>query len=149
VSVASIRQANNIKGTKIMVTQSLTIPIQGSGRSSGSTKRTPVEYRVKSGDTLGSIAKQNGVSVASLKQANIIRGSNIQVGQTLNIPGGMVASKKSSDNDGGTISHRVRRGDTLWAIASKYDVSVSDLKRWNNLKSSKLVAGKRLSINLD
>ncbi|MGH7902423.1 MAG: LysM peptidoglycan-binding domain-containing protein [Thermodesulfobacteriota bacterium] len=149
VSVASIRQANNIIGSKIMVGQSLTIPVKGSGRSYASTKRTPVKYRVKSGDTLGSIAKQNGVSVASLKQANNIRGSNIQVGQALNIPGGMVASKKSSDNDGGTISHRVRRGDTLWAIASKYDVSVSDLKRWNNLKSSRLVAGKRLSINLD
>ena len=149
VSVSSIRGANNIRGSKILVGQTLIIP-GGSGRSySSSAVTTPVKYRVKSGDTLGTIAARNGVTVASIKSANGLRGSTIRAGQKLSIPNGKSVTKTSTGSRNGSISHRVRRGETLWTIASQYDVSVSDLKRWNNLKSSKLIAGERLSINMD
>lgn len=44
--------------------------------------------------------------------------------------------------------HRVRRGDNLGKIASNYGVRVSDLKRWNNLRSSKIMSGQRLAIHV-
>jgi LysM repeat protein len=132
-----------------LVGQTLIIP-GGSGRSySSSAGSTSVKYHVKSGDTLGTIAAHNDVTVASIKSANGLRGSTIIAGQTLDIPNGKRIARTSTGRRRGSISHRVRRGETLWAIASQYDVSVSDLKRWNNLKSSKLIAGERLSINMD
>ncbi|MBI4229140.1 MAG: LysM peptidoglycan-binding domain-containing protein, partial [Deltaproteobacteria bacterium] len=149
VSVASIKNANNLQTSKIMVGQTLTIP-GGFGRSySSSAGSIPVKYKVESGDTLGGIAARHGVSVASIKSANSLKGSTIRVGQTLNIPNGIRVAKNSTGSTGGSISHHVRKGETLWKIATQYDVSVSDLKRWNNLKTSKLVAGERLSINID
>jgi len=149
VSVASIKNANNLKTSTIMVGQTLTIP-GGSGRGYSSlAASTPVKYKVKNGDTLGGIAVRHGVSVASIKSANSLKGSTIRVGQTLNIPNGKSVAKDSTGSTAGSISHHVRKGETLWKIATQYDVSVSDLKRWNNLKTSKLVAGERLSINID
>jgi membrane-bound lytic murein transglycosylase D len=149
VSVSSIRGANNIRGSKILVGQTLIIPGGSGGSYSSSAGSTAVKYHVKSGDTLGTIAAHNGVTVASIKSANGLKGSTIMAGQTLHIPNGKRIARNSTSRSRGSISHRVRRGETLWAIASQYDVSVSDLKRWNNLKSSKLIAGERLSINMD
>ncbi|HEX9666977.1 MAG TPA: LysM peptidoglycan-binding domain-containing protein [Thermodesulfobacteriota bacterium] len=149
VSVSSVKSANNISGSKIMVGQTLTIP-GGSGRSySSSAGSTPVKYKVKSGDTLGTIAVGHGVSVASIKSANGLKGSTIRVGQALNIPNGKRVAVNSPTRTRSSVSHRVRKGETLWKIAGQYDVSVSDLKKWNNLKTTKLVAGERLSINMD
>lgn len=45
-----------------------------------------------------------------------------------------------------TIQYKVRRGEQLASIASKYDVTVKDIKKWNNLKSNKVKAGQRLKI---
>ena len=149
VSISSIKSANNIRGSKILVGQTLTIRGGSGGSYSSSAGSSPVKYKVKSGDTLGTIAASNGVSVASIKSTNGLKGSTIMVGQRLNIPNGKIVARNSTSTRSGSISHRVRRGETLWKIASQYDVSVSDLKRWNNLKTSRLVAGEKLSINVD
>jgi membrane-bound lytic murein transglycosylase D len=89
------------------------------------------------------------VSVASIKSSNGLKGSTIRVGQALNIPNGKRVAVNSPTRTRSSVSHRVRKGETLWKIAGQYDVSVSDLKKWNNLKTTKLVAGERLSINMD
>lgn len=149
VSVASIKGANNIKGSKILVGQMLTIPGGSGVGNSTSAGSKPVKYRVKRGDTLGTIAARNGVSVASIRSVNGLNGSTIMEGQTLRIPNGTSVPKTSTEKRRGSISHRVRRGETLWKIASIYDVSVNDIKRWNNLKTNRLVAGEKLSINVD
>lgn len=54
--------------------------------------------------------------------------------------------QKEKQSVKGTIQYKVRRGDQLATIASKYDVTVRDLKKWNHLKSSKVKAGQRLKI---
>ena len=46
-----------------------------------------------------------------------------------------------------TKKHKVRKGDNLSSIADKYNVSVSDLKKWNNLKKNTVASGKVLKIN--
>ncbi len=148
-TVSSIKSANNINGSRILVGQTLTIPGSSGSSYSTSAGSSPVKYKIKSGDTLGTIAARNGVSVASIKSANSLKGASIMVGQTLEIPNGTRVAKASTRRGSASISHRVRRGETLWKIATQYEVSVSDLKRWNNLKTSNLVAGERLSINLD
>ena len=148
VSMASIQSANNLRGTVVQRGQVLTIPgssrgsstASSSSRSSSSSSR----YTVKSGDTLSGIAAKNGVSVASLRSANNISGNTIRSGQTLTIPGGGGSSSSSSSSD--TVSYKVKKGDTLWAIANKHNVSVASIKKWNNLNSTELTPGVSLTI---
>lgn len=152
VSVSSMKSANKIRGSMIRVGQMLAIP-GGSRVAYSSTKGTvqkngSISHRVKGGDSLGRIAANYGSSVSAIKSANGIKGSQIIAGQVLTIPGGKTFSTNNSKS-GDIIKYRVRKGDTLWDIASKYDVSVSSIKRWNNLRSSQLASGKQLTIYLE
>ena len=140
VSVSSLKRANGIRGSLIRTGQLLTIP-GGTGSSYSSVYSSSIKYRVRSGDTLGVIAMRYGSSVSSIRAANGISGSFIRVGQLLSIPRG-----GSGYSSGDTINYPVKRGDTLWEIARRYRVSISDLKRWNNLRSSRLALGDRLTI---
>ncbi len=71
--------------------------------------------------------------------ANNISGTRIKAGQVINIPSRGSASKAK-------VEHKIKRGDTLIKIAKAYSVSVSDIKKWNSLDSTKLIAGKNLVI---
>ncbi len=144
VKTASLRSANNIKGSTIRSGQVLTIPNGNYSTTSSSKKSKPSKYTVKSGDTLGSIAQRHGVKLASLKSANNIKGSTIRSGQVLTIPNGNYSSSTNSSSN--VISYKVKNGDSLWGIANKHDVSVASIKKWNNLKSNNLQAGKKLTI---
>jgi membrane-bound lytic murein transglycosylase D len=53
----------------------------------------------------------------------------------------------STSSDGTYVYYKVRRGDNLSKIAQRNGVTVSQLKSWNNLKSSRITAGKRLIVN--
>jgi len=44
------------------------------------------------------------------------------------------------------VSYKVKKGDTLWAIANKHNVSVASIKKWNNLNSTELTPGVSLTI---
>lgn len=105
--------------------------------------QTRVVYTVRRGDSLTKIGEKYGVSVAQLRAWNNLRSSTIQVGQRLYLYEN--GSRQVADNK--PAEHRVRRGDTLGKIASTYGVSVSQLKSWNNLKSSTIVPGQRLALN--
>ncbi|MEW6145302.1 MAG: LysM peptidoglycan-binding domain-containing protein [Thermodesulfobacteriota bacterium] len=150
VSVASIQSANNLNGSVIKYGQVLTIP----GTSSASYSSASVEtasvatskYRVQPGDTLGGIAEKHGVALSSLKSANNLNGSVIRSGQVLVIPNGSYASSKSFSSSSDVISYRVKKGDTLWEIASRHNVSVASIQKWNNLRSAELTPGVSLTI---
>ena len=95
-------------------------------------------HRVRRGESLWMIAKKYGVNVKALARANRLRYPyKIYPRQKLNIPGQQVAKK-------GT--YIVRSGDSLYKIAKRYGVSVSKLKRWNKLSSSRLYPGQKLRI---
>jgi len=89
-------------------------------------------YRVRRGDTLISISKRFGVSVASLKRTNGMSGSVIRVGQTLRVAG--------------MRSYRVRPGDNLSSLAKRFGVSVTSLKQTNGMRSSTIRVGQVLRI---
>ncbi|WP_455427029.1 murein transglycosylase D [Dryocola sp. LX212] len=84
-------------------------------------------YKVRSGDTLSSIASRLGVSTKDLKSWNGIRGANIKVGQTLSVKNG---SQRLADND--SITYKVRKGDSLSSIAKRHGVNIKDVLRWND-----------------
>lgn len=96
-------------------------------------------YIVKSGDSLWSIAKKYGLSVDELKNANNKSGTLLVVGETLIIPN--KSTTPSSNN-----TYTVKSGDTLYAIANKYNTTVDNLKSLNGLTSNLLQIGQVLNI---
>ena len=106
----------------------------------------PIEYVIRRGETLTHIARRFGVSVDALQSANGgLNPRRIQAGQKIRVPveGGVVAQAEEPRMQ----VHRVRRGDTLWGIARRYDVSVSELRSWNSLSSrSSIRPGQNLRV---
>ena len=111
------------------------------------------EHIVARGDTPSGVAKRYGVSLAALNEANPkIRSRHIQPGQRLVIPVGgamstVVARSVSESVERVITWHRVKRGETLSHIARRYDVSQSQVQRWNSMgRSTRIKAGQRLRI---
>ncbi len=117
-----------------------------------------VRHKIRNGETLSTIAMKYGVKVSQIKKWNNIRGNRIYAGKVLHIYTGKNAStatyyasastgkKKKTKRDGNAVKYKIKPGDTISQIAEKYGVRVSDLKRWNNLRGNKIVAGKTLTI---
>ncbi|WP_323704248.1 LysM peptidoglycan-binding domain-containing protein [Mammaliicoccus sp. Dog046] len=96
-------------------------------------------HTVKSGDTLHSISQQYGTTVSALKSENGLTSNLILPNQVIKINEAKEASQS-------TTEYTVVAGDTLSKIASKYDVTVSQLKAWNNLSSDLIIVGQKLSL---
>ena len=106
------------------------------------------QYTVKSGDTLGAIALKNGVPLAAMKAENNLLSNRIKMGKVLNIPGTGVSTVAPLDREANPpVYYRIKQGDSLWAIARRFDVSSRALSRWNNLApGSILQPGQRLRV---
>ena len=98
-------------------------------------------YKVKSGDTLYSIAKKYNISVDELKELNNLKNNNITVGQVLKIKSNIPSKEVTGKN-----YYIVKSGDTLYSIAKKYNTTVDEIKKLNNLKSDNLSIGMELKI---
>lgn len=99
-------------------------------------------YTVVKGDSLWSIARKFGVTVQALRDANNLTSDTLTVGQLLRIP----TSGGTDNGTGGNVTYTVQRGDSLWSIASRYGISVNDLRQANNLTSDTLSVGQVLII---
>lgn len=95
-------------------------------------------YTVKSGDSLWSISRKFGVTVNDLKKVNNLSSNLLNIGQNLIIP-----DKK---NNTSSNEYVVKKGDTLYGIANKYNVSVDNLKSYNNLSTDSLSIGQIIKI---
>ena len=106
-------------------------------------QRAYVVHRVRFGETLSGIAMKYRVTVRHIVHANGLRSARwIRAGQRLKIPlrGQIILASKSSDPES-TIHYRVRRGDSLWLIAQRYDTTVAKIKALNQIQSNVLQAG--------
>lgn len=95
-------------------------------------------YTVKSGDSLWSISKKFGITVDELKNANNLSSNLLSVGQNLIIPG--KEAQATSDE------YVVKKGDTLYSIARKYNTSVDNLKSINNITTDSLAIGQIIKL---
>lgn len=119
-------------------------------------------YFVKEGDTLSRISRVFGVDVQSLREANRLRNSDLNVGDRLRIPDRAAPPHRAEDaksRDAGldrvnqavcrdeTVYHTVAKGDTLFAIARRYTTAVDELLRLNGLrKQARLAIGQKIIV---
>ena len=117
---------------------------------------------VKKGESLGSIARKYHITAANIKKWNHLKRETIHPGQRLTIyrSGAPMAQVKSNDskstknsgskssgnNKSSVKTHTVKKGETLSSISRKYNCTVNDLKKWNNLKSNNVKVGQKLKI---
>lgn len=117
-----------------------------------------VSHRVRRGESLGMIAARYGVSVASIRSANQIRGKTIHPGQELLIASSPRATALAAAEPVRDVvaerpvattnkQHVVRSGETLWSIAKRHGVSVESLANRNKIDDSgSLLVGQVLKI---
>ncbi|MDN7035923.1 peptidoglycan endopeptidase [Lactiplantibacillus plantarum] len=109
---------------------------------------------VKANDTVWGLAQQHGVSVQSIEKLNQIKASDgnidlIYVGQNLQIGGSATktATTKSATKKAATKgTYTVKAGDTLWALADKYNTSVHALQTLNGLSGDLIVVGQNIQV---
>ena len=101
-------------------------------------------YIVKSGDSLYSIARKYNTTADELKRLNNLSSNVLSIGQVLKIPSS--ESNNTGSNTGTTNTYVVKSGDSLYSIARKYNTTVDELKRLNNLSSNVLSIGQVLKI---
>lgn len=155
-SVALLKDVNNLKGNTIRAGKTLLIPIsaqpeqyyahsaqqrlKSTQSSSRKPNRTKIEYRVKSGDSFWDISRKYGVGIRELAKWNGMAPNDpLKVDQKL-----VVWTKKSTSNSKPAdtsvvrkVTYKVRNGDSLAKIAGKFNLSVSDIKRWNPTNGNK------------
>ena len=132
-TVEEIKRLNNLTSDLLQIGQVLFIPI---------TAITPIyeTYTVQKGDTLYGIAKKYDITVEELKGLNNITSNNLYIGQQLKVPKFEIIEEEEYE------VYTVVKGDSLWLISQKYDISVDDLIEINNLETVNLQIGDKLKI---
>lgn len=110
---------------------------------------TAVTHAVAQGETLYSIARQYNVTVDELKKWNNLTDNEISLGQTLNIGKSapvIETPPKLIEQQSVSSTHTVAAKETLYSLARQYNVTVQQLKEWNNLTSDELKLGATLYV---
>lgn len=115
----------------LSIGQSLKIPTK--------SENNYIEYTVKKGDNLYSIARNYGLTQSELMDYNNLTSNLLSIGQILKIP-------VSKDSTSQKTTYTVQKGDSLYSIAQKYNTTVDSIKRKNNLTSNLLSIGQKLII---
>lgn len=129
MTVSELKNLNNLTNNLLRIGQILKIK-----DSSNNGKTT---YTVQKGDSLWVIANKYGITTEELKSYNNLTSNLLSIGQVLKIPQG----KTSTEN-----IYTVKKGDSLWTIANRYNTTVEKIKVLNNLTSNLLSIGQQLKI---
>ncbi len=159
VNINSLRDWNNISGSRIYAGKKLkiytdkTASYTASNDNTSVTKSSPFRYKIKRGDTISELAEKFGVSVSKIRSWNNLSGDKLIAGKTLKIYAddnntSSLGDKTTKTNSNITY-YKVQRGDAIGLIAEKFNVSVSSIRQWNGLRSNKIIAGSTLKIYSD
>jgi len=132
-TVSELKELNNLSTNNLNVNQVLKIPVLESEEVVSDI------YVVKSGDTLYSIANKFNLTVDELKNLNNLSSNVLGIGQSLKV-------SSISDESDNYVTYKVVSGDSLYSIARKYNTSVDEIKRINNLSSNLLNIGQVLRL---
>ena len=129
----------------------------GSGETFARQREMFSAVKVKKGDTLSVLAKRHGVSTRTLKAVNGLKGDRVRAGQRLLIPtdgndapppdAAEPARRPAQTARASSRVHRVKAGQSLSVIAARYDTTVAQLVRLNDLRSAQHIrAGMKLKV---
>jgi len=157
VDVATLRASNQLDKDILQVGQVLLIPDAGNGlsplkslnRGQASSEASRLQHTVTSGDTISGIADKYGVKTAQVNTWNkLASNATIRPGQKLIIWG--KASNTSSQGIIRKVGYKVRNGDSLSLIASRFNLRIRDIAEWNSIKTSQyLRPGQSLTLYVD
>lgn len=164
VTVAEIKEWNHLSNASIQLGMSLQVSdkaVNSNVEIASAIKTENVEYIVKKGDNLGNIAKKFGSSVDDLKQWNNLQGNTIAAGNSLIVAKSELEIVKNettetfnkkesfaSTSKSKNTNYLVKKGDSLYSISKKYPgVTISDIKKWNDIRAEDLKPGMKLKIN--
>lgn len=129
MTVSELKNLNNLTNNLLSIGQVLKIK-----DSSNNGKTT---YTVQKGDSLWVIANKYGITTEELKSYNNLTSNLLSIGQVLKIPQGKISTENI---------YTVKKGDSLWTIANRYNTTVEKIKVLNNLTSNLLSIGQQLKI---
>lgn len=144
LTVDELKKANNLSNNALIVGSELIIPktkeldIDTTGNDEDMNMY--VNYTVKSGDSLYSIANKYNTTVDIIKDVNNLTSNVLSINQVLKIPTSTTSNITNYNN------YTVVKGDSLYTIANKFNTTVNDLKNINNLISNNLSIGQILKI---
>lgn len=174
ISIAELQKLNGTTSYLIHPGQTLKVPgttdsttpetsKPDSNQGSDTTTGTSGSYTVKGGESLYAIATKHGMTVNQLRELNNLSGSLIHPGQSLKVSGSSVVSNEttqenttdssSSDNTSTNTpsstsgTYTVQRGDSLYAIATKHGMTLSQLQSLNGLSSNLIHPGQVLNVS--
>jgi membrane-bound lytic murein transglycosylase D len=165
VTIAEIAQWNHLSGNTINLGTSLQVSaadVDSKTEIASAPELKDIEYVVQKGDNLGNISKKFGTSLTDLKEWNNLSDNNIAIGSVLVVAKKEVALTTSnavassfrkkefstSASKKSEADYYVKKGDSLYSIAKKYPgVTISDLKKWNDIKREGIKPGMKLKIN--
>lgn len=157
VSIEDLKEWNNLDDSNVQMGSKLALANkQETVKEEEPTETKIVEYKVKKGDNLGSIAHKHNVSVAEIKEWNELEDNNVRLGSTIIVSKSeiVVNDTKFSNKENSASNQKdevklyyVKKGDSLFSIAKKYNVTASDIKKWNGIKNESLKPGMKLKIS--
>lgn len=147
-TVQEIQKLNNLKSNALSIGQELKIP-ENYVNDASANLPTYINYTVKKGDSLYSIAKKYGITTDTIIKDNALKNNLLSIGQNLKIrtkEESIVEECFGNESPDKNIEYIVKKGDSLYSIAKKYNTDVSTIMKNNNLKSSNLSIGQILKI---
>lgn len=149
-SVDEIKKINYLTNNNLVIGQVLRIPEMYT-KPEDMNVPVYINYTVKKGDSLYSIAREYGVSVDTIIQDNALKSNNLSIGQNLKLRTENTNVEECFGEAYVPVSdsyqnYTVVRGDSLYSIAKKFNTTVQNIINLNNLKSTNLSIGQVLKI---
>ncbi|WP_430008959.1 LysM peptidoglycan-binding domain-containing protein [Methylophaga lonarensis] len=154
-TVAALKDTNELTGNLIRVGQQLLIPVAGESTSTSlsaniAAKGKKTTYTVQAGDSWWNIARSHNIEVDQLAKWNdkkprdmLHPGQQLVIYASSNAPGDQPAGLR-------TVNYTIRDGDSLWKISRRFNVSVANVREWNNLTERSLLhPGQQLTLYVD
>jgi len=124
-------------------------PVYAAYRAEPKADRLPSYHKVKRGESLGDIADNFGIEVQDLKAWNHLHSNKAVVGQTLKVKESADEPEQKTEKvtHSNYVTYKVKTGDTLSGIASKFDANVEKIRELNGLKKGRLQPGMMIKIS--
>ena len=141
ISIAEIKELNNLDSDMILVGQALLLEEKSSGN---------IVYIVEPGDSLYQIAIRNNTTIQKIKDLNDLKSDIIYIGQDLLIPSGDNEQAEPDDSKNDNYKrYTVKAGDSLYLIAYRNDTTVEDIKNLNNLDSDMIFVDQKILVPVE